>query len=208
MKTVAIVLFDEVEVLDFAAPLEVFGVSGGARPLYRVLTVAERAAPVFARNRLSVNPACDFASMPHAHVLVIPGGYGTRRAKTNPVMLDFIRARAATAELVISICSGALLLAKAGLLAGRHATTHQCALAELALDEPACTVLPAARVVDNGKFILSAGISTGIEASLYAVARQHGEAVAAATADYMEYDWHHRRVDGDRIVRTMAALSH
>ena len=208
MKTVAIVLFDEVEVLDFAGPFEVFGVCGGARPHYQVLTVAAHAGPVVARNRLSVNPHHDFASMPHADILVIPGGYGTRREKTNRAMLDFIGEKAASAELVISICSGALLLAKAGLLAGLHATTHQCALAELAQDEPACTVLPQARVVDNGKFILSAGISMGIEASLYAVARQHGEAVAAATANYMEYDWHHRRVDGERIVRTMAALSH
>lgn len=208
MKTVAILMFDDVEVLDFAGPFEVFGVCGGDRPQYQVLTVAAHTGPVFARNRLSVNPRCDFASMPHADILVIPGGYGTRREKTNPVMLDFIRAKAAAADLVISVCSGALLLAKAGLLAGLHATTHQCALAELAQDEPDCVVLPQARVVDNGKIILSAGVSMGIEASLYAVARQHGEAVAAATAAYMEYDWHVRRVDGHRLVRTLAALSY
>lgn len=208
MKTVAILLFDEVEVLDFAGPFEVFGVCGGARPLYRVTTVAARSIPVVARNELSVNPAYDFASLPHADILVVPGGYGTRREKNNPAMLAFIRDRAAAAEMVISVCSGSLLLAKAGLLAGLHATTHQCALAELAQDEPDCIVLPQARVVDNGKFILSAGISMGIEASLYALARQHGEAVAAMTAGYMEYDWHCRRVDGHRIVRTLAALSH
>jgi len=207
MKTVAILMFDDVEVLDFAGPFEVFGVCGGAHPHYRVITVAAQAGPVVARNRLSVNPACDFASMPHADILVVPGGYGTRHEKTNPAMLDFIGDKAAAAGLVISVCSGALLLAKAGLLAGLHATTHQCALAELAQDEPDCTVLPQARVVDNGKFILSAGISMGIEASLYAVAREHGEAVAAATADYMEYDWQFRRVDGRRIVRPLAALS-
>ena len=201
MKTVAILLFDDVEVLDFAGPFEVFGVTGGAHSLYQVITVAETLRPVLARNQLSINPACDFASMPHADILVLPGGYGTRREKNRPGMLDFIRHKAAAAELVISVCTGALLLAKARLLAGRQATTHRGALAELARDEPDCLVLPEARVVDNGHIVLSAGISAGIEACLYVLARQHGDAVAGATADYMEYDWIHRQVDGQRVVR-------
>ncbi len=207
MKTVAILLFDDVEVLDFAGPFEVFGVAGGAHDLYRVITVAESRRPVLARNALSVNPAFDFASMPHADILLVPGGAGTRREKLRPEMLAFIRARAAAADLVISVCSGALLLARAGLLAGCHATTHRGALAELALDEPCCVVLPEARVVDNGKFVLSAGISMGIEACLYAVASEHGEAVAGATAAYMEYDWIHRQADGRLVVRTTELLS-
>lgn len=199
MKTVAILLFDEVEVLDFAGPFEVFGVAGGADGLYRVITVAESAGPVLARNMLSVIPSYDFASMPHADILVIPGGYGTRRERLRPEMLAFIRDKAAAAELVLSVCTGALLLAKAGLLAGLHATTHRGALAELAIDEPYCVVLPSARVVDNGKVILSAGISMGIEASLHIVARQHGAAVADATAAYMEYDWNVRQVADHRL---------
>lgn len=207
MKTVAILLFDDVEVLDFAGPFEVFGVAGGAHSLYQVMTVAETSRPVLARNKLSVNPAYDFASMPHADILVLPGGAGTRREKLRPAMLAFIREKAAAAELVISVCTGALLLAKAGLLAGCHAATHRGALAELALDEPRCVVLPNARVVDNGKFVLSAGISTGIEACLYAVAREHGEAVAEATATYMEYDWIHRKVDGRLVVRPTEVVS-
>lgn len=199
MKTVAILLFDEVEVLDFAGPFEVFGVAGGADGLYRVITVAESAGPVLARNMLSVIPSYDFASMPHADILVVPGGYGTRRERLRPEMLAFIRDKAAAAELVLSVCTGALLLAKAGLLAGLHATTHRGALAELAVDEPYCVVLPNARVVDNGKVILSAGISMGIEASLHIVARQHGAAVADATAAYMEYDWNVRQVADHRL---------
>lgn len=199
MKTVAILLFEEVEVLDFAGPFEVFGVAGGADGLYRVITVAENAGPVLARNMLNVIPSYDFASMPHADILVIPGGYGTRRERLRPEMLAFIRDKAAAAELVLSVCTGALLLAKAGLLAGLHATTHRGALAELAIDEPYCVVLPNARVVDNGKVILSAGISMGIEASLHIVARQHGAAVADATAAYMEYDWNVRQVADHRL---------
>jgi transcriptional regulator GlxA family with amidase domain len=201
MKSVAIILFDDVEVLDFAGPFEVFGVTGGAAGLYRVMTVAETSRPVIARNNLSVNPEYSFATMPHADILVLPGGFGTRRERNRPAMLDFIREKAAAAEVVISVCTGALLLAKAGLLAGRWATTHHGALAQLALDAPDCLVLPEARVVDNGKIILSAGISTGIEACLYVVARQHGDPVADATATYMEYDWLHRHVDGRQVVR-------
>jgi transcriptional regulator GlxA family with amidase domain len=201
MKSVAIMLFDDVEVLDFAGPFEVFGVAGGADSLYKVMTVAETTRPVLARNKLSVNPEFSFATMPHADILVVPGGYGTRRESNRPQTIDFICAKAAAAELVISVCTGALLLAKAGLLAGHHATTHRGALGELALAAPDCIVLPEARIVDNGKIVLSAGISTGIEACLYAVARQHGHVVADATAAYMEYDWVHRHVDGRHVVR-------
>jgi transcriptional regulator GlxA family with amidase domain len=208
MKSVAIILFDDVEVLDFAGPFEVFGVAGGADRPYQVMTVAETIRPVLARNKLSVNPDYSFETMPHADILVVPGGYGTRRERNRPEMINFIRARAAAAELVISVCTGALLLAKAGLLVGQHATTHRGALAELALGAPDCIVLPAARVVDNGKIVMSAGISTGIEACLYVVARQQGEAVADATAAYMEYDWIYRHIDGRHVVRAGSASHH
>ncbi|MES3023254.1 MAG: DJ-1/PfpI family protein [Pseudomonadota bacterium] len=205
MRTVAVLLFDDVEVLDFAGPFEVFGVAGGSERLYHVFTVAQFALPIAARNNLSVNPHYAFDQMPHADVLVLPGGFGTRREKLNPVMLEFVRERVAAAESVLSVCTGALLLAKAGLLRGLHATTHRGALAELIMDEPTCTVLPHARVVDNGKLVVSAGVAMGIDAALYTVAKHHGQAIAAATAGYMEYDWIHRTVDGYRIVRTDAS---
>lgn len=207
MKTVAILLFDGVEVLDFAGPYEVFGVAGGDRSLYHVLTVAEHPGPVLARNGLSINPDHTFASLPRIDVLVVPGGFGTRREKHNERMLEFIRHQASMAELVLSVCSGALLLAKAGLLVGCHATTHHGALAELGIDEPHCVVLPDARLVDNGKFMTSAGISMGIDASLFAVAREYGYVVAEATATYMEYDWIHRRIDDKYIVRPAPSRS-
>lgn len=202
MRTVAVLLFDDVEVLDFAGPYEVFGVAGGSQRLYDVFTVAQFARPIYARNKLSINPDYAFEQMPQADVLVLPGGFGTRREKHNATVLEFVRDRAAAAQSVLSVCSGALLLAKAGLLRGQHATTHRDALAELALDEPTCKVLPRARVVDNGKLVVSAGIAMGIEGALYTVAKHHGQALAAATADYMEYDWIHRAVDGHHVVRT------
>jgi transcriptional regulator GlxA family with amidase domain len=207
MKTVAIYIFDGVEVLDFAGPFEVFGVAGGEEPLYKVFTVAEARGPVHARNDLSINPDFTFDSMPNVDILVLPGGYGTRREKHNPHVMSFIRDKAAAADVVVSVCSGALLLAKAGLLKGLSATSHRGALAELAADEPDCIVLPSARVVDNGKFIVSAGISMGIEAALYTVARGHGITLARATADYMEYEWHHQYVDGLNVVRPESTAS-
>jgi transcriptional regulator GlxA family with amidase domain len=200
VKTVAIFIFDDVEVLDMAGPFEVFGVAGGSAPLYAVHTVAESMRPVLARNKLSINPHFTFEDMPSPDILVLPGGYGTRREKHKPGVLAFIRKWSASSSQVVSVCSGALLLAKAGLLDGLHATTHRLALAELADDAPGCTLLPKARVVDNGKFVISAGVAMGIEASLYTLAKQHGQAVADATALYMEYDWPHRIPDGERVV--------
>jgi transcriptional regulator GlxA family with amidase domain len=195
-------MFDGVEVLDFAGPFEVFGVAGVDQSLYEVFTVAETDRPVVTRNMLSINPDYTFESMPSADVLVVPGGYGTRREKHNPTVLKFIKEKAAAAHVVLSVCSGALLLAKAGLLNGLKATTHHGALAELAADEPNCRLCPDARVVDNGKIVVSAGISMGIEAALYTVARHHGLPLACATADYMEYDWKYQSVDGKHVVRS------
>ena len=202
MMNVAVLMFDNVEVLDFAGPFEVFGVSGGRenKRLYDVFTVAQHSKPVIARNGMSINCDYTFDTLPYAHVLVIPGGFGTRREKLNPSMIEFVQQHVAAASNVVSVCSGALLLAKAGVLKGLQATSHQGALDELAGDEPECTVHRKARVVDNGKIITSGGISRGIDASLYMVARHHGLAQAQETARYMEYDWNYQTVDGEHIV--------
>lgn len=204
MKTVAIFIFDNVEVLDFAGPFEVFSVTGGRdnRQLYDVFTVSQFSRPIKARNNLSITADYTFDTMPDADVFVIPGGYGSRRQKRSPSVLQFVRQRVEAAQSVVSICSGALIMAKAGLLEGLHATTHRGALDELALDEPNCTIWREARIVDNGKIVTSAGISMGIEASLYTVAKHHGQDQALETADYMEYDWNHQHVDGRHIVCT------
>jgi transcriptional regulator GlxA family with amidase domain len=191
MKNVAILIFDEVEVLDFCGPFEVFSVAGrrsGLEP-FNVHTVAQNAGPVVARNNLSVNPAYTFADCPRPDVLLVPGGYGTRREMHNGALTGWIAERAEGVELLLSVCTGALLLAKAGLLEGLLATTHHGALGLLREVAQNTKVLESARFVDNGKVILSAGISAGIDMSLYAVGRLLGEEVAEETARYMEYDW-------------------
>jgi transcriptional regulator GlxA family with amidase domain len=186
----AIVIFDEVEVLDFAGPFEVFSVTGRRRKLepFDVYTVAERLAPVAARDGLSINPRYSFADCPPPEILVMPGGYGTRREMKNPMMLEWVARVAPVCELVLSVCTGALVLGAAGLLDDREATTHFMAFDELRAIAPHTSVREDRRIVDNGKVILSAGVSAGIDMSLHVVARLLGVEVAREAARYMEYE--------------------
>ena len=189
-RNVAILIFDEVEVLDFAGPFEVFSVAGrrdGSDP-FNVYTVAERGGPVVARNRLSINPHYTFEEYPSPDVLVVPGGFGTRREVHNQVLIDWISQNAQGANPVFSVCTGALLLAETGILDGLSATTHHGAFAELRDATPNVTVEEGKRFVDNGRVVTSAGISAGIDASLYIVASLLGLEQAQETARYMEYD--------------------
>jgi transcriptional regulator GlxA family with amidase domain len=199
MRNVAILLFNEIEVLDFAGPFEVFGVTGkrSGDPPFHVFTVAE-SGPVYARNGLCITPTYLLSDHPKADIVLIPGGggyhtdgtpFGARREMDNPVILNWIRRVAPHAELVLSVCTGALLLAKAGLLENLSATTHFLAADSLAQMAPTTTVLPAERYVDNGKIITSAGISAGIDMSLYVVSKLLSKEVADETARYMQYDY-------------------
>ncbi|MES2895969.1 MAG: DJ-1/PfpI family protein [Pseudomonadota bacterium] len=187
---VAVLIFDDVEVLDFAGPFEVFGVSRSPSGdfAFEVVTVALEHRIVVARNGLQVLPHLAAENASQVDVLVVPGGQGTRREMHNPAMLDIVRRLSASAELTLSVCTGALVLGAAGLLRGLAATTHYGAMEELrALD---CgEILPTARVVDNGRVLTSAGISAGLDAALHIVARAVGPEAAAETARYMQYDW-------------------
>lgn len=190
-RNIAILIFDNVEVLDFAGPFEVFAVSDelGERTLFRVFTVAETPGTIRTNNGLKIVPEHTFESAPLPEILVVPGGFGTRALLNKPSVLEWIRVRAKRAEIVASVCTGALLLAKAGLLDEQSVTTHyQChdLLRELA---PAAIVHEDKRFLDNGHIATSAGISAGIDLSLHLVARLQGVAVAEETARYMEYHW-------------------
>jgi len=198
--SVGVLIFDDVEVLDFAGPFEVFGVTRGASGefAFSVETLALASGVVVARNGLQVLPGRAASEVARLDILVVPGGYGTRREMRNPAMLDAVRRLNGAAALTLSVCTGALLLGAAGLLRGQAATTHAGAMDELrALD---CgEVLPEARVVDNGRILTSAGISAGLDASLQVVERLLGETAATETARYMQYEW---RRDG--LVRRTA----
>jgi transcriptional regulator GlxA family with amidase domain len=188
-KNVALFLFPEVEVLDFAGPFEVFAVTDELRGYYtfNVITVAETVAPIRARNGLQVLPDHSFTTCPSPHVLIIPGGFGTRALLKNEPVLAWLRTQTASAELVMSVCTGAFLLARLGLLDGLRATTHHECLDDLRALAPAATVDATARFHDNGKILTAAGISAGIDCSLHVVSRLLGPAAAATTARYMEY---------------------
>jgi transcriptional regulator GlxA family with amidase domain len=192
----AILIFDDVEVLDFAGPFEVFSRtrlepgtesrrSDHSAP-FRVFTVAKTRAPIRAVGGLVVTPHHGFDDAPPIGLLVVPGGFGTRPLLEDAATLQWIRGVAAKARQVTSVCTGALLLARAGLLDGRRATTHWGALDLLASLSPSVTVERDRRVVDDG-VISSAGVAAGMDMAFYVVERLCGKAVADETAHYIEY---------------------
>jgi len=193
MRNVAVLIFDDVEVLDFAGPFEVFGVSRTAddpsQSLFNVYTVAESAGSVKARNGLSVNPNYTIADCPPPDLLLVPGGQGTRREIHNDTLVNWIKTQAERVELMLSVCTGSFLLAKAGLLDGLKATTFHTTFDMLAELAPTAELCPGERYVDNGHLIMSAGISAGIDMSLYVVGKLHGDAQSERTAHYMEYEY-------------------
>ena len=188
-RTIALLIFDDVEVLDFAGPFEVFSVADERHEykLFDITVVAKERKPVTTRNGLSVNPHRSIEDVTTTDMLIVPGGLGTRPLIHDEGLIDWIKAVSENAEHVMSVCSGALLLARAGLLHGLKATTHQGALKLLSELAPDTEVIPDIRFTDNGKVLTSAGISAGIDMSLYMVEKLHGTAVADATANYMEY---------------------
>jgi transcriptional regulator GlxA family with amidase domain len=193
---VGILIFDNVEVLDFAGPFEVFsrtrltpGVesrrSEESAP-FRVFTIAKTRAPITATGGLVVTPQYGFADSPRIDLLVVPGGFGTRSLLYDEETLGWIRETAAKARQITSVCTGALLLGKAGLLEGRRATTHWASLDLLDSLGVGVTVERSSRVVDDG-VITSAGVASGIDMSFYIVETIFGRAVADETARYIEY---------------------
>ncbi|PYQ58760.1 MAG: AraC family transcriptional regulator [Acidobacteria bacterium] len=193
---VGILLFDNVEVLDFAGPFEVFsrtrlqpGVearrSEEGAP-FQVFTVARTRDPITATGGLTVVPRHGFADAPRIDLLVVPGGFGTRRLLNDEETLGWIRRTAAAARQVTSVCTGSLLLAKAGLLEGRRATTHWASLDLLGSLDAGVTVERTSRVVDDG-VITSAGVASGMDMAFYIVETLCGRAVADETARYIEY---------------------
>jgi transcriptional regulator GlxA family with amidase domain len=190
-RTLAIVIFDDVEVLDFCGPFEVFSVANhfSDPPAFNVLTVAENAGPIRTSGGLSVNPHHRLVDCPQPDLLLVPGGQGTRREIHNRVLLDWIKETAPKAELVLSVCTGALLLGQLGLLDGLEATTHHGAIELLRQTAPRAIVRTDCRFVDNGRVICSAGIAAGIDMSLHVVGKLLGAEIAVKTARRMEYPW-------------------
>ncbi|TMW70897.1 DJ-1/PfpI family protein [Alteribacter natronophilus] len=189
---VGIFLFNDVEVLDFAGPFEVFSVTrleDDSQP-FNVTTVSEDGGMVRARNGLHVQPDFSFADAPEDYdILIVPGGIGaTQEVVHNERALSWIRDRREKTPTLASVCTGAYLLAEAGLLSGHRATTHWAYFDEFEVKYPGTALVRDVKFVDEGALLTSGGISAGINMSFHIVARLFGTGVARKTAERMEYD--------------------
>lgn len=193
---VGILLFPEVEVLDFAGPFEVFSVADrvarrdGIAPAgaFDVTTVAVATCDVIARHGLAVRASCEAREAPAFDLVVVPGGVVTQPL-ADAATLAYLRKASASATLTASVCTGAFLLAAIGLLQGRAATTHWEDIGDLRAAHPTLRVIEDVPFVDENAVVTSAGISAGIGMSLHIVSGILGGAAARATARQMQYDW-------------------
>lgn len=191
-RTVGILIFPDVELLDFTGPYEAFTAAnfGTGEQHFDVFTLAEQRGELRVRAGLRVVPDYTLGDAPPIDVLVVPGGQGTRREVNNPRLVGWIADAAGKAELTTSVCTGAFLLAEAGALAERGAvTTHWASIDRLRDTYPNLDVRQAVRFVDDGAVVTSAGVSAGIDMSLHVIERLCGRDVAAASARLMEYDY-------------------
>ena len=182
---VAILLSEGAQVIDFAGPWEVFQdtyVPGRMDPPFRLYTVAESTKPLHASDGLTIIPQYSLDNAPAPKVIVIPAQGGRSEA-----MLEWIRKSAKSADVTMSVCTGAFLLARTGLLAGKAATTHHSSYSSLAADFPDIQVRRGARYVEMGNLATAGGLSSGIDLALRVVERYFGTQVAAETAYQMEY---------------------
>ena len=183
--TTGILLFDEAEELDFVGPLEVFGMARNNGD--RVVTIAEKAEPVRANLGLRVVPDHTIADAPPLDVLVVPGGLGTRREVDNAQLLDWIKQAAAGCTWVTSVCTGSMLLEAAGVIDVHNVTTHW-AMIDTFREKGTVTVLDSRRYVRDGNIVTAAGVSAGIDMSLWVVGQLYGIDHARGVQRMMEYD--------------------
>ncbi len=195
MYNVAIFVFDGVELLDFAGPYEVFSDASELfhGELFRVFTVARDTSAVSSVNGLRLLPDFGFDAHPPADVLVLPGGIGTKAEMKKKTVLAWIKKQHANTKITMSVCSGARLLGKAGLLDGVECTTHHEVIGDLKEIAPGAVISADKRLTESGRLYTSAGISAGIDLSLHLVEKLYGKCAADKTRAYMEYgDWKER----------------
>ena len=192
-KNVAIVIYDGVELLDFAGPVEVlqnaarFGANGQA-PAFKLYTVSRTKEPVLSLKLIHVTPDYSIADSPKPDILILPGG-GAEPVLDDPAWMEWVKTSGRDAEIVMTVCTGAAIAGRAGLLDGIDATTWYAAIPELQKQFPNTRVQTGRRFVDAGKVITTAGVSAGLDGSLHLGARLLGRAVADRTTEYMEYKW-------------------
>jgi len=185
-KTAGIILYPDFEELDAVGPYEVLGMLAKLDPEWRVVTIAEKAGPVRAFGGLQLIADHSFDDAPRLDVILVSGGLGSRKAMDDPRLMEYVRKAGQSAEWVTSVCTGAMVLHRAGFLNGRPATTHWGAIHELkALGD--VEVQEGVRYVHDGNVITSAGVSAGIDMALYLVSLLKDESIAANVQKMMEY---------------------
>ncbi|MEM9555266.1 MAG: DJ-1/PfpI family protein [Acidobacteriota bacterium] len=184
-QRVGIVLFPGFEVLDVYGPIEMWGYV----PEFELVTIAETAGPVVSAQGVETIASHSFASAPELDLLMVPGGAGTLVAKKSDAMLDFLRKRHEEAEITTSVCTGSFLLAAAGILDGRRATSNKFHFHHARTTGNDVEWIEEARWVDDGDLVTSSGVSAGMDMALHIVARLYGEARAEQLATGTEYIW-------------------
>ena len=188
-RNLAILIFDGVQIIDYTGPYETFGHAyADDGPAFNIYTVSEKAGPITTAMGMTVTPNYSFENVPRPDVLLIPGG-GVKDQVANANVIKWVQDKSKDAEVVMSVCNGAFILAKAGLLDGLQATTTAGLIPMLREAAPKTKVVDDRRFVDNGKIITTAGLSSGIDGSLHVIERFFGRGTAQMAALGMEYNW-------------------
>lgn len=186
-RRVGALFFDKFELLDIFGPLEMFGV---LPELFELVTIGEQRPSIASTQGPRVVIEHSFDDAGQVDVLLVPGGIGTRVEVENEALLDFLRRQVPGLEILASICTGSGLLAKAGLLDGRRATSNKMAFAWAVAQGPRTTWVPEARWVEDGNVFTASGVAAGIDMALAVIARLVGPEIATRVANGTEYDWH------------------
>lgn len=186
-RTLGVLLFPDFEILDACGPMEIWG---NLDKHISLITVAKSAGPITSAQGVALVAQKSLADAPKLDLLLVPGGFGAMKALKDAETLDWLRTRAAEAEITMSVCNGASILAAAGLLDGRPATTNKAYWKAATRPGPKVKWNAVARWVDDGNIVTSSGVSAGIDMTLHVVSRLLGLPVAERMADEIEHDWH------------------
>ncbi|MGF7156014.1 DJ-1/PfpI family protein [Novosphingobium gossypii] len=186
-KRIGIVIFDRYETLDVFGPVQMWG----RLPDYQIVMISQTGAPVTSSQGVSTNVAYSFANAPQMEIIMVPGGGGTRSEVNNPAMLDFLRRQDRWTEWTTSVCTGAAVLAKAGVLDARRATTNKRAYPWATSQSAKVQWQGRARWVVDGKYVTSSGVSAGTDMALALVEKLYDRKMAERIADGAEYTWNH-----------------
>ena len=201
-KTLGAILYNDFELLDLYGPLEMFGALPG---YFNIVTVSDEAGPVASTPGPQSLAEYSYADCPPLDLILLPGGYGTVPELENHALLDFLRERSAEAQYTMSVCSGSAILARAGLLDGRRATSNKQLFRLATQQSDKVEWVEQARWVEDGTFVTSSGVSAGTDMALAVIARLHGEEFAQQVADFTEYQWH-RDAASDPFAKFLNAM--